>query len=119
MNRLKFSNFKFASFSKDGGNPFEALAYDIKHFTLEFLDSTDSEFEDILKQITSSRRAKAKRKQYVRRFINAILVSLVCGSFFGFMAGGVFGNQIWGFSVGILLGLIIFVSFLRNEKRTI
>ena len=117
VNKLKYSDFKFASFSKEGRDPFEALAYDIQNSALEFLNSTDSEFEGILQQISLSRRAKADRKRYVRKLIGAILASIVYGPLIGVVVGYLFRNLFLGFLGGIGIGLIIFTIFLRNEKR--
>jgi hypothetical protein len=116
MGKLGYSDFRFASFSKDKGDPFEALAYDTQNFTLPFLNGTDSEFEGILKQISSARKAKADRKQFVRRLIGAILTSFVYGPLIGVVVGYLFGNQFLGFLGGVVVGLLIFARFLRNEK---
>ena len=76
-----------------------------------------SEFGGATGQTSSSREAKAERKQFVGRLIGAILTSLVYGPLIGVVAGYLFGNQFFGFLGGVAFGLIIFTRFWRNEQR--
>jgi hypothetical protein len=115
VSKLKFSGRRFASVSKDGGDPFDALASDIQNFALEFLDSNDSDFEGILQQISLSKNTAATRKRHRRTLRRAVLLGIFYGTLFG-LIGSIPGYLLWGILIGVGIGSIIVVLALSNEK---
>ena len=116
VNKLKYSNFKFASFAKGGGDAFEALAYDLQNFALEFLNGSDSEFRGVLQKASSSQEAASDRKQSVGKLTGAILGSLIYGVLIGGGIAGLFDNLLLGMIIGIGVCLTIIALGIRNRK---
>lgn len=48
--KVKYDEKNFSSRSREGGNVFDALAYDIKNFAVEFLSSDDDHFINTLNE---------------------------------------------------------------------
>ena len=116
VSKLKYSDRKFASFSKEEKDPFEALAYDIQNFAIGFLNNNDSEFESVLQQISLSKKAKGDRKQFVRNLVSAFIGSIIHGTLVGGALAGIFENLFLGILVGFGISLMIIILTLRNEK---
>ena len=117
VSMLKYSARKFASFSREKENVFEALAYDIQNFALEFLNSNDAEFKSIIQQISSSKKAIGDRKRSVRNLTRAVLGGIFYGVLVGGVISGIFESLFLGILVGFGIALIVILFALRNEKR--
>ena len=48
--KLRYNTRRFSSYSKGGGNVFDALGYDIRNFEMEFLTAKDEQFDSTLKE---------------------------------------------------------------------
>lgn len=116
VSKLKYSGRKFASFSKGGGDPFEALAYDIQNFALEFLNSTPAEFEGVLQQISLAKKADAIRKHHSGTRKRSVSLGIFYGILLGAVIGGVSNSLLLGILGGVGIGLMIIILGLRNEK---
>ena len=116
VSKLKYSNRKFASFSKGGGDPFEAFGYDIQNFTLEFLNSNATVFEGVLQQISLAKNADAIHKRHSRTLRRSVSLGIFYGTLLGAVIGGLSGSLLLGILVGVGIGLMIIFLGLRNEK---
>ena len=72
VSKLKYDTNKFLSYSKGGGNVFDALVYDIQNFGIEFLTYSDDQFDSTLKEI-----AKTPEPKDTSGRTKSILVGLV------------------------------------------
>src|SRR5689334_8239741 len=51
VSKLGYKPNRYSSYSKGGGDVFDALVYDIQNFGIGFLTSSDEQFEDTIKKI--------------------------------------------------------------------
>jgi hypothetical protein len=115
--KLRYSVRKFASVSREGGDPFEALAYDTQSFALEFLGSDDSNFEGVRQQISKTKNVEAIRKRHSRTLRRAVLLGIFYGTLLGVVVGGsITQSRLWGILIGIGIGSVIVILALRNEN---
>jgi hypothetical protein len=83
VSKLKYKTNTFKSYSKDGGDVFDAFVYDIQQFGGEFLTSSDDQFENALKEIRETPQPKDKEASgssqsiWVRLIWLAIILSII------------------------------------------
>ena len=83
VSKLKYKTNTFKSYSKDGGDVFDAFVYDIQQFGGEFLTSSDDQFENALKEIRETPQSKDKEASgspqsiWVRLIWLAIILSIL------------------------------------------
>jgi hypothetical protein len=62
VSKLKYDTNKLLSYSKDGGNAFDALVYDIQYFGAEILAYSDEQFGSTLKEIAKTPNTITERQ---------------------------------------------------------
>jgi hypothetical protein len=114
--KLRYSDSKFASFSRDGVDPFEALSYDIQNFMLDVLTGSDTDFQEVLKQTLISTNSEEEKKRSARKSSNTILVGVISGILTGIAIVSASGNIALGVVLGCFIGIAVFTFFLRRKQ---
>jgi hypothetical protein len=77
VSKLKYNTNRFASYSKGGGNIFDALVYDIQNFGAGFLTSSDDQFGNTLKEIATTPEPRKTSRQTQWILIGLLLLLIV------------------------------------------